>query len=160
MTVCTKHNDSETGLSCSTCDRPFCHLCLHQGPVGSKCRECSKGIPITTTTRERTTANVAYVAKDRLFALKAVMATVLAIDALVLLATKTDFLTLTGSYTGPTNTPWVHGRSNMVNRGDSSPARLATDRRSPWPSTNVCLCRYCCGECPGRRALATNPVSE
>ncbi len=100
MAVCTKHSDSETGLSCSTCDRPFCHLCLHQGPVGSKCRDCSKGIPITTTTRERTTANVAYVAKDRLFALKAVMATVLAIDALVLLASKTDFLSLTGSYTG------------------------------------------------------------
>ncbi len=38
--MCTRHKDRTTWLSCSRCDRPWCHECLTQGSVGAQCPEC------------------------------------------------------------------------------------------------------------------------
>jgi membrane associated rhomboid family serine protease len=78
MTTCTKHSDRDTLLSCSACDRAFCYACLVQGPVGSKCRDCTRGIPVGITSKERTAANITHAVKDRFLALKILMAFVLA----------------------------------------------------------------------------------
>jgi hypothetical protein len=88
MAVCTRHKDQETGLSCSACERPFCYACLIAGPVGSKCRDCTKGIPIGVSSKERTSANVAHAAKDRYFALKGLMAVLLTVDVLNIVASQ------------------------------------------------------------------------
>jgi membrane associated rhomboid family serine protease len=65
MAVCTKHSDEQTYLACAGCDRPFCYRCLIQGPVGSKCRDCSRGISPTATTRERMSVSATGVTSNR-----------------------------------------------------------------------------------------------
>jgi membrane associated rhomboid family serine protease len=40
-TVCYRHPKVETGLSCTSCERPICPDCLVQGPVGHRCPECA-----------------------------------------------------------------------------------------------------------------------
>jgi len=39
---CYRHQDRETGVSCSNCDRPICHECMIPAPVGFRCPECVK----------------------------------------------------------------------------------------------------------------------
>lgn len=40
--VCYIHPDRETGLRCTSCDRPICHACVRPAPVGQLCPECAK----------------------------------------------------------------------------------------------------------------------
>ncbi len=41
-TVCYRHPDRETGVSCSRCGRPICTDCMTSTPVGMRCPECTK----------------------------------------------------------------------------------------------------------------------
>ncbi len=40
---CYRHQDRETALHCTSCDRPICSQCSHPGAVGQLCPECLKG---------------------------------------------------------------------------------------------------------------------
>lgn len=42
MEVCYRHNDRETGVSCSNCGRPICPDCMTSTSVGMRCPECSR----------------------------------------------------------------------------------------------------------------------
>ena len=42
MAVCYRHNDRETGVSCSNCGNPICPDCMTPTPVGMRCPDCSK----------------------------------------------------------------------------------------------------------------------
>lgn len=46
--TCHWHPAVATGLSCSQCRRPICTQCLVQAPVGIRCRECGKAVPLPT----------------------------------------------------------------------------------------------------------------
>lgn len=39
-TVCYRHRDRSTGVTCQRCDRYICSSCMHQASVGSHCPEC------------------------------------------------------------------------------------------------------------------------
>lgn len=39
---CANHPRVETGLSCSSCDKPICPDCMVQSAVGIKCRDCAR----------------------------------------------------------------------------------------------------------------------
>jgi membrane associated rhomboid family serine protease len=39
---CYRHQDRETGVSCSNCGRPICHECMIPAAVGFRCPECMK----------------------------------------------------------------------------------------------------------------------
>lgn len=41
-TVCYRHSNRETRLSCSECGRPICAECSHDSAVGQRCPECAK----------------------------------------------------------------------------------------------------------------------
>ncbi|MHB1132222.1 MAG: B-box zinc finger protein [Chloroflexota bacterium] len=43
---CTEHSGRETLLRCGKCERPFCHDCLVQTPVGLRCRACANIRPL------------------------------------------------------------------------------------------------------------------
>ena len=53
-TVCYRHPNVETAVSCSDCGRPICPDCMVFGPVGIRCPECA-GVP---TGPRRTVATV------------------------------------------------------------------------------------------------------
>lgn len=40
VTVCYRHPDRETGLSCTECGRPICSSCSIDAAVGQRCPEC------------------------------------------------------------------------------------------------------------------------
>ena len=42
MAVCYRHNDRETGVSCSNCGNPICPDCMTSTPVGMRCPDCSQ----------------------------------------------------------------------------------------------------------------------
>ena len=42
MAVCYRHNDRETGVSCSNCGNPICPDCMTATPVGMRCPDCSR----------------------------------------------------------------------------------------------------------------------
>lgn len=42
MQTCYRHPSRETGVSCSSCDRPICTDCMIATPVGMRCPECAK----------------------------------------------------------------------------------------------------------------------
>ena len=46
--TCHWHPAVPTGLSCSQCQRPICTACLVQAPVGIRCRECGRAVPLPT----------------------------------------------------------------------------------------------------------------
>lgn len=46
--TCHWHPAVTTGLSCSQCQRPICTDCLVQAPVGIRCRECGRSVPLPT----------------------------------------------------------------------------------------------------------------
>ena len=48
VTYCTWHPTVETRLSCSRCAKPVCTNCMVQAPVGIRCRECGKAVPMPT----------------------------------------------------------------------------------------------------------------
>jgi hypothetical protein len=39
---CVNHPDTETRVSCSSCDDPICTRCMRQSAVGQKCPSCAK----------------------------------------------------------------------------------------------------------------------
>ncbi len=80
MAVCTKHSDEETWLACAACDRPFCFRCLIQGPVGSKCRDCSRGIAIDAGRKDRAKAAVQHSNRDRSLSLKVLVGLLLVLN--------------------------------------------------------------------------------
>jgi hypothetical protein len=41
--TCPVHPDRETTLRCNRCNRPICHTCAVQTPVGYRCKECVRG---------------------------------------------------------------------------------------------------------------------
>ena len=41
MAVCYRHNDRETGVSCSNCGNPICPDCMTSTPVGMRCPDCA-----------------------------------------------------------------------------------------------------------------------
>ena len=41
-TVCYRHPDRATGLSCTECERPICFECSNDAAVGQKCPECAR----------------------------------------------------------------------------------------------------------------------
>jgi membrane associated rhomboid family serine protease len=43
MAVCYRHPGRETGVSCSSCERPICPDCMTVTPVGMRCPECARG---------------------------------------------------------------------------------------------------------------------
>ena len=42
MAVCYRHQDRETGVSCSNCGNPICTDCMTATPVGMRCPDCSR----------------------------------------------------------------------------------------------------------------------
>lgn len=38
---CTRHPETETGLSCGRCDTPICPRCMVHVPVGIRCPDCA-----------------------------------------------------------------------------------------------------------------------
>ena len=46
--TCHWHPTVATGLSCSQCGRGICTDCLVQAPVGIRCRECGRPVPLPT----------------------------------------------------------------------------------------------------------------
>lgn len=47
-TYCHWHPGTETGLYCSQCGKHICTQCMVQAPVGIRCRECGKAMPLPT----------------------------------------------------------------------------------------------------------------
>lgn len=41
MATCYRHPNVETGVSCSSCERPICPDCMTPTPVGMRCPECA-----------------------------------------------------------------------------------------------------------------------
>ena len=46
--TCHWHPAVATGLSCSQCRRAICTECMVQAPVGIRCRECGRPVPLPT----------------------------------------------------------------------------------------------------------------
>lgn len=42
MPTCYRHTDRETGVACSSCERPICPDCMTTTPVGMRCPECAR----------------------------------------------------------------------------------------------------------------------
>lgn len=42
MEVCYRHPTRETGVRCSSCERPICPDCMTSTPVGMRCPECAR----------------------------------------------------------------------------------------------------------------------
>ena len=43
---CATHPDTETVLRCNKCEKPICHRCVIQTPVGGRCKECARVQPL------------------------------------------------------------------------------------------------------------------
>ncbi len=62
MAVCYRHQDRETGVSCSNCGNPICPDCMTATPVGMRCPDCSKQrTPVRTMRDVHAEPTVAYV---------------------------------------------------------------------------------------------------
>ena len=42
MATCYRHTDRETGVACSSCERPICPDCMTTTPVGMRCPQCAR----------------------------------------------------------------------------------------------------------------------
>ena len=42
MEACYRHPSRETGVACSSCERPICPDCMTSTPVGMRCPECAR----------------------------------------------------------------------------------------------------------------------
>jgi membrane associated rhomboid family serine protease len=61
MEVCYRHPDRETGVRCSSCERPICPDCMTSTPVGMRCPECARQRTRTRTVRSaRTEPTLTY----------------------------------------------------------------------------------------------------
>lgn len=54
METCYRHPDRETGVRCSSCERPICPDCMTSTPVGMRCPECAKQSTQVRTIRTMT----------------------------------------------------------------------------------------------------------
>ncbi|WP_052847480.1 rhomboid family intramembrane serine protease [Streptomyces avicenniae] len=66
---CYRHQDQETGVRCTRCDRPICPSCMIPAAVGYQCPECVRGSAATRATRAtrpRTLAGGTLAANPRL----------------------------------------------------------------------------------------------
>src|SRR5215213_6285951 len=62
MAVCYRHQDRETGVSCSNCGNPICPDCMTSTPVGMRCPDCSRQRTQVRTMRDvHADPTVAYV---------------------------------------------------------------------------------------------------
>src|SRR4051812_17287618 len=62
MAVCYRHNDRETGVSCSNCGNPICPDCMTATPVGMRCPDCSRQkTPVRTMRNVYAEPTVTYV---------------------------------------------------------------------------------------------------
>ena len=94
MSVCYRHTNRETGVSCSSCGRPICPDCMTPTPVGMRCPECS---------RERTKVKTASAVKAGAAAGRySVTQILIAINVIVFLAE-----TSTGTPLGGVGSSWV-----------------------------------------------------
>jgi membrane associated rhomboid family serine protease len=54
MEVCYRHPNRETGVRCSSCERPICPDCMTSTPVGMRCPECARQSTKVRTMRSMT----------------------------------------------------------------------------------------------------------
>jgi membrane associated rhomboid family serine protease len=54
MEVCYRHPNRETGVRCSSCERPICPDCMTSTPVGMRCPECARQSTKVRTMRSLT----------------------------------------------------------------------------------------------------------
>src|SRR5881296_2152723 len=59
MAVCYRHQNRETGVSCSSCGRPICPDCMTPTSVGMRCPECARDRTRVRTIRSMPTTPVA-----------------------------------------------------------------------------------------------------
>jgi membrane associated rhomboid family serine protease len=52
--VCYRHPNRETGVRCSSCERPICPDCMTSTPVGMRCPECARQKTPVRTMRSMT----------------------------------------------------------------------------------------------------------
>ncbi|HKJ26260.1 MAG TPA: B-box zinc finger protein [Anaerolineales bacterium] len=52
ITVCYRHPDRETGLSCNRCGKPICTSCAKRVPTGYRCPDCIKELKKTFDTAQ------------------------------------------------------------------------------------------------------------
>lgn len=93
MAVCYRHQNRQTGVSCSSCGRPICPDCMTPTSVGMRCPECS---------RERTKVRTAGSLRRRAQVTEALIV----INVLAFLAETASGATLSN---GGGGTIWNHG---------------------------------------------------
>ena len=54
METCYRHPNRETGVRCSSCERPICPDCMTSTPVGMRCPECARQSTKVRTMRSLT----------------------------------------------------------------------------------------------------------
>ncbi len=59
--TCYRHSDRETGVSCSSCERPICPDCMTTTSVGMRCPECARQKTKVKTMASVTTPSLTYV---------------------------------------------------------------------------------------------------
>ncbi|RMI42980.1 rhomboid family intramembrane serine protease [Streptomyces triticirhizae] len=79
---CYQHQERETGVRCTRCDRPICPACMVPASVGYQCRQCVRGAAVASrAARPRTLAGGRVTADSGL-----VTKVLLALNAVVFLA--------------------------------------------------------------------------
>ena len=76
MEVCYRHPSRETGVRCSSCERPICPDCMTSTPVGMRCPECASQRTRTRTlqsTSEEPTLTYLLIGVNVLVALGALL---------------------------------------------------------------------------------------
>lgn len=78
--VCYRHSDRETGVGCSSCERPICPDCMTTTSVGMRCPECARQttkVQTAATLRAEPTLTYALIGVNVLVALAALLDNVL-----------------------------------------------------------------------------------
>ncbi|MFR9723584.1 rhomboid family intramembrane serine protease [Streptomyces sp. MS19] len=71
---CFRHQDQETGVRCTRCDRPICPSCMIPASVGYQCPECVRGSAAAVrATRPRTLAGGTLTANTQLVTLSLIV---------------------------------------------------------------------------------------
>ena len=76
MDTCYRHPARETGVSCSSCERPICPDCMTSTPVGMRCPECARQrtqVRTIQTLAREPTLTYALIAVNVLVAVAALM---------------------------------------------------------------------------------------
>lgn len=96
-TVCVRHADRVTGLSCTRCGRPACPDCLRDASVGMQCVDC-----VAEGRRSvRTARNVAGVALGSAGRTPLVVPALVAVNVVVYLLTAVDAASVFANSSGP-----------------------------------------------------------